>query len=52
VPTSLVWTDHFLGTALSGPVAGTVPPNDPTSALDVRVTMLALEKIPASTFTP
>ncbi len=54
VPTSLVSVDHFLGTPLSGPGVGptTVPSDDPAGALDVRVTLIALEKIPASDFTP
>jgi hypothetical protein len=56
VPTSLVSTDHFLGNALSGPiagpVAGPVPADDPATALEVHVTMIALEKVPAANFTP
>jgi hypothetical protein len=52
VPTSLVSSDFFVGDALSGPVAGKLPANDPASAWQVHVTFLALEKIPAANFTP
>ena len=50
-PTTLFTTRYFLGSALSGPVAGAVPVVAPADALSVHVTFIALEKRPAAPFT-
>jgi hypothetical protein len=51
-PPSALTTNHYLGTPLSGPLAGTLPVARPHEALSVRVTFAALEKMPAAALDP
>ncbi len=51
-PTSLFTTGYFLGSVLSGPIAGAAPVTAPADALTVGVTFLALENRPASPYAP
>lgn len=44
--------EYFLGTVLSGSVAGKMPTTVPSDSLAVHVTFLALEKVPATPYTP
>ena len=43
---------HYLGTPLSGPQTGEIPAVKPADALSIRVTFVALEKMPSAALDP